>query len=61
MTPRVLLSLLLWLTCAASTLAGPVPYDIAYVRAPRAGDDTFVRLPDVFHPTAMPAGLTSTM
>ena len=48
---------MLWLAGAASTsLAGAVPYDIVYVRAPRLGDDTFVRLPDVFHPTAMPTG-----
>ena len=33
-----------------------VSYDIVYVRAPRAGDNTYVRLPDVFYPTAMPPG-----
>ena len=33
-----------------------VSYDIVYVRAPRAGDNTYVRLPDVFFPTAMPSG-----
>ena len=33
-----------------------VNYDIVYVRAPRAGDNTYVRLPEVFFPTAMPSG-----
>jgi hypothetical protein len=36
--------------------AGPVTYDIVYVRAPRAGNNTYVRFPDVFFPTAMPSG-----
>jgi Hydrazine synthase alpha subunit middle domain/Dockerin type I domain len=36
--------------------AGPVAYDIVYIRAPRAGDTTYVRFPDVFYPTAMPSG-----
>ncbi|MEO8103187.1 MAG: hypothetical protein ABI790_11705, partial [Betaproteobacteria bacterium] len=52
---KPLLLILLWLT-AVGAFAGPVPYDIVYVRAPRLGNDTFVRLPDVFYPTAMPAG-----
>lgn len=33
-----------------------VSYDIVYVRAPRAGNNTFVRLPDVFFPTDIPSG-----
>src|SRR4051794_12289318 len=36
--------------------AAVVPYDIVYVRAPRSGATNYVRLPDVFYPTAMPAG-----
>src|SRR5690242_17343319 len=45
---------LLFLTQAIAT--SPVPYDIVYVRAPRAGDNTYIRFPDVFYPTAMPSG-----
>ena len=52
---RLLAAAVISFACAVAA-AGPVPYDIVYVRAPRAGDDTFVRLPDVFYPTAMPAG-----
>jgi hypothetical protein len=33
-----------------------VPYDIIYVRAPRSGNNTYIRFPDVFYPTAMPSG-----
>ena len=36
--------------------ASPVNYDIVYVRAPRSGASNYIRLPDVFFPTAMPAG-----
>ena len=39
-----------------SLAAGPVSYSIVYVRAPRAGDNTYIRFPDVFYPTAMPSG-----
>ena len=48
-----------WLICLLSLPAaavGPVSYDIVYVRAPRAGDNTYIRFPDVFYPTAMPSG-----
>jgi len=44
-----------WLLCLP-LWAGPVSYDIVYVRAPRAGDNTYIRFPDVFYPTAMPSG-----
>jgi len=44
------------LATAVTLAAGPVSYDIVSVRAPRLGDSTFVRLPDVFAPTAMPPG-----
>ena len=48
---------ILLLTISSSiAAAAPLDYDIVYVRAPRARDDTFVRLPDVYLPTAMPAG-----
>ena len=50
------MTLLCGAIAAPAAQAAAVPYDIVYVRAPRAGDDTFVRLPDVFFPTAMPAG-----
>ena len=50
------LFLTLFAAAAVAASAAPIPYDIVYVRAPRMGDDTFVRLPDVFYPTAMPAG-----
>src|SRR5215475_3826548 len=36
--------------------ASPVNYDVVYVRAPRSGNTNYIRLPDVFYPTAMPAG-----
>lgn len=45
-----------FLLAVLAQAALPVSYDIVYVRAPRSGDDTYVRLPDVFFPTAMPAG-----
>jgi hypothetical protein len=46
-----------WMLCLPlSVAAGPVSYSIVYVRAPRAGDNTYIRLPDVFYPTAMPSG-----
>jgi hypothetical protein len=49
--------LLFWLLCMPPGLAaGSVNYDIVYVRAPRAGNNTYVRFPDVFFPTAMPSG-----
>ena len=47
----VLTCLLVLPACVAQ-----VNYDIVYVRAPRFGDSTYVRLPDVFYPTAMPSG-----
>jgi len=49
---------LLWVLAALplGLAAGPVSYDIVYVRAPRAGDSNYIRFPDVFFPTAMPAG-----
>jgi hypothetical protein len=34
----------------ARPAAGPVPYDIVYVRQPRKGDNTHVVWPEVFHP-----------
>ena len=48
--------LLVFLCLPVSLAAGPVSYDIAYVRAPCAGDNTYIRFPDVFFPTAMPSG-----
>jgi len=50
--PKYIAGLLLMLSAWA---AGPVNYDIVYVRAPRSGDNTYVRFPDVFFPTAMPS------
>ncbi|SPF43833.1 exported hypothetical protein [Candidatus Sulfopaludibacter sp. SbA4] len=49
---------LLWVLAALplGLAAGPVSYDIVYVRAPRAGDSNYIRFPDVFFATAMPAG-----
>ncbi|MEM7147387.1 MAG: hypothetical protein AAF591_19890 [Verrucomicrobiota bacterium] len=40
---------------AAQTPTG-VPYDIVYSRAPRAGDTSFVDLPEVFYPIEIAAG-----
>src|SRR5260370_37433005 len=55
--PRFIACLLLMLYCLTSSMAaGPVNYDIVYVRAPRAGDNNYIRFPDVFFPTAMPSG-----
>src|SRR5689334_7063241 len=51
---RLAWTLLLLPLCLSA--AGPVSYDIVYVRAPRAGDNTYIRFPDVFFPTAMPSG-----
>jgi hypothetical protein len=45
-----------WLLVQAAAASSPVSYDIVYVRAPRSGATNYVRLPDVFYPTAMPAG-----
>ena len=58
MRARVPVFGLLWLTLALafSAVARPVTYDIVSVRAPRAGDNTYVRFPGVFCPTAMPSG-----
>ena len=39
-------------------IGGPVSCDIVYVRAPRAGNNTYIRFPDVFFPTAMPPDRT---
>src|SRR5437773_2711265 len=44
------------LATALGFAALPVNYDIVYVRAPRAGNTTYIRFPDVFFPTAMPSG-----
>ena len=49
------------LACATSLQAQaqgppPVPYDIVYVRAPRAGDNAFVELPEVLFPVSYAAG-----
>src|SRR5579871_232961 len=46
---------LLWFLALPACFA-QVSYDVVYVRAPRAGDNTYVRFPDVFYPTAMPSG-----
>jgi uncharacterized repeat protein (TIGR01451 family) len=55
--PKYVASLLLVLSALTTSLAaGPVNYDIVYVRAPRSGDNNYVRFPDVFFPTAMPSG-----
>lgn len=45
--------------CAALPVSAQVPeidYDIVYVRAPRAGDNNFVELPEVFYPVSFAAG-----
>src|SRR5260370_42145852 len=55
--PRFIACLVLMLYALTSDMAaGPVNYDIVYVRAPRAGDNNYIRFPDVFCPTAMPPG-----
>jgi uncharacterized repeat protein (TIGR02543 family) len=36
---------------SALLFAGPVSYDVVYVRAPRYGNTTFTKWQDVFHPT----------
>ena len=55
--PRFIAGLVLMLYALTPSLAaGPVNYDIVYVRAPRSGDNNYVRFPDVFFPTAMPSG-----
>ena len=53
---RKSLGLVVLLCLPFGLVAGPVSYDIVYVRAPRAGDNNYVRLPEVFFPTAMPSG-----
>ena len=53
------------LLCAVATLlpcalrdaqAGPVPYDVVYVRQPRYGDATNTTWPEVFHPAQIDPG-----
>jgi len=57
-------SRLLWAVTLLPFLYTPLPaqvpsgvsYDIVYVRAPRAGDETLVPLPEVFHPIQISPG-----
>ena len=52
--------LLLATVVLGSALVAQTPtglaYDLVYVRAPRNGDDSFVHLPEVFHPIQIAPG-----
>jgi hypothetical protein len=41
---------------AAALMAQPVDYDIIYLKAPRYGDETNTKWPEVFHPVLMEPG-----
>ena len=55
LAPGILAGVLLATELPGRTDDGP-DYDIVYVRAPRAGDDSIVPLPEVFHPIQIGAG-----
>jgi hypothetical protein len=53
---RAFVNALALLSCAAVAAAGPVPYDIVYVRQARFGDLTNTTWPEVFHPASIDPG-----
>jgi hypothetical protein len=52
----VALALVLAAVAAIPCAAGPVPYDIVYVRQPRFGDTVNTTWPEVFHPASIDPG-----
>jgi hypothetical protein len=53
---RCLFVALIAIFACATSAAGPVGYDIVYVRQPRFGDTTNTTWPEVFHPARLDAG-----
>jgi len=53
---RLLLAVLLTVSCCSTSALAAVSYDIVYVRQPRYGDNSNTTWPEVFHPARLDPG-----